>query len=648
MINFFRKSPVSTSTVQLRPSDSGVWAPYYAKWIPRKVNGMIYEIMRESIPYIDAAFDRLIDLDGVLTVTGNSAYLKSEVQDFVDNVQFGDLQKGLHAFQASWTGETLEQGFALAEYVADADRTGIARLTVADSKTILFKRKDDQLIVCQRDYAGERELNMSNILYYAVNTENTNPYGIPMMRSCESVSDTFTKIQHSLRKNWERFGDPSYSLVYKTNNKSDIESRVDKLRKSLATALSAKTSGKSADFVHGIGVNDALEIKIIGSDNQILELEIPVRVTVEQIISKTGLPPWMLGLNWSTTERQASAQLAVLRAGIIARQVPKLALLKRIVAAHLQLRGRTWNPGDWDLSFVSVNMEDIEKLARANFLDAQAQYYRDVYGSANTEKSAHAGNVHKYVKKTHKSVDVGETRPIEWPELDKIEDEYAKSIESGFDKFYREVCKLINVTPAKAVEDEPADGLTAEQIAAITADLDIFISTYNPINPNSPIAVYYAAAVAAGLLKGATLAGSSVPELTIDLVQEMTTALAKKGFELLGKNAREFSRQTMMTYLTEALTAGTPHDTVARELRKHFDGTKPMWDRLVVSEMTMAAERGKLAEYEERGIGRVEWKLAPDACSRCVAIAGTYDIDKAPVPVQDSHPHCRCTLIPKI
>lgn len=51
-----------------------------------------------------------------------------------------------------------------------------------------------------------------------------------------------------------------------------------------------------------------VDIKVIGADNQILDSEVPVRQILEQLIARTGIPPFLLGLNWSTTERMSAQQ----------------------------------------------------------------------------------------------------------------------------------------------------------------------------------------------------------------------------------------------------------------------------------------------------------------------------------------------------
>ena len=81
----------------------------------------------------------------------------------------------------------------------------------------------------------------------------------------------------------------------------------------MAREWTAGDAGRSApvsvrDFV---AVGD-VEIKVIGADGQILDSEVPVRQILEQLVAKTGLPPFLLGLSWSSTERMSKQQADLL------------------------------------------------------------------------------------------------------------------------------------------------------------------------------------------------------------------------------------------------------------------------------------------------------------------------------------------------
>ena len=67
-------------------------------------------------------------------------------------------------------------------------------------------------------------------------------------------------------------------------------------------------SNQVSDFVAVGDVN----VKVIGADNQILDSNIPVRQMLEQIVAKLGIPPFLLGFSWSSTERMSSQQADIL------------------------------------------------------------------------------------------------------------------------------------------------------------------------------------------------------------------------------------------------------------------------------------------------------------------------------------------------
>ena len=63
-----------------------------------------------------------------------------------------------------------------------------------------------------------------------------------------------------------------------------------------------------SDFV---AVGD-VSIRAIGADGQQMESDVPVRQMLEQIVAKLGVPPFLLGLSWSSTERMSSQQADML------------------------------------------------------------------------------------------------------------------------------------------------------------------------------------------------------------------------------------------------------------------------------------------------------------------------------------------------
>ena len=67
----------------------------------------------------------------------------------------------------------------------------------------------------------------------------------------------------------------------------------------------------------GRAVGD-VEIKVIGAECSIPDCQVPVRLLIEQLISQTGIPPFLLGLTWSSTERMSSQQADIMTSELTA------------------------------------------------------------------------------------------------------------------------------------------------------------------------------------------------------------------------------------------------------------------------------------------------------------------------------------------
>ena len=108
---------------------------------------------------------------------------------------------------------------------------------------------------------------------------------------------------------------------------------------------------------------------MIGADNQMIDTEIPVRQMLEQIVAKLGIPPFLLGLNWSSTERMSAQQADILTSELESyRRLVEPAILK-ICNLFLRLRGYTCEAGiAWD----NINLQDELELANARLTNLQA------------------------------------------------------------------------------------------------------------------------------------------------------------------------------------------------------------------------------------------------------------------------------------
>ena len=119
------------------------------------------------------------------------------------------------------------------------------------------------------------------------------------------------------------------------------------------------------DFV---AVGD-VQIRIIGGETPLLASEVPVRQILEQLIAKTGLPPFLLGLSWSTTERMSAQQADLLTSELWAIRRAVEPVIRKICRTFLILEGL--DPAveiEWD----QISLQDMAETAKAELYAAQA------------------------------------------------------------------------------------------------------------------------------------------------------------------------------------------------------------------------------------------------------------------------------------
>ena len=117
-----------------------------------------------------------------------------------------------------------------------------------------------------------------------------------------------------------------------------------------------------------ISVGD-VSIKAIGADNQILDSEIPVREMLEQIVAKLGLPPFLLGLSWSSTERMSSQQADILTSELQSYRQLLNPIINRICSMWLRLNG--YDP-QFTVEWENITLQDKTETANARLLNARA------------------------------------------------------------------------------------------------------------------------------------------------------------------------------------------------------------------------------------------------------------------------------------
>lgn len=176
------------------------------------------------------------------------------------------------------------------------------------------------------------------------------------------------KIYQSLGINWERAGNVRFAVIYKPQGDAlDRFSAQERAQQIAAQWSEAMQSGKSGSVRDFVAVGD-VDIKVIGADNQILDSEVPVRQILEQLIARTGIPPFLLGLNWSTTERMSAQQADLMTSELNAIRRTVTPVIEKICRMWLNMHGyATTLTVEWE----TINLQDEVEEAKAALYLAQ-------------------------------------------------------------------------------------------------------------------------------------------------------------------------------------------------------------------------------------------------------------------------------------
>ena len=346
--------------------------PYWqlGTFVPMSLNNRVYASLREGIPIIDAAISKIVRLcEGFHYETGSLA-LDTQINSFFENVNVGGNQTGICAFISTYLSQLLTYGSAVGEMVA-SDHEFYA-LYNGELETLEVKRAENNLDV--EFYNGNERLpNQELILFSALNPEPGKILGTSLLRGLPFISDILLTIYNTIGENWEHAGNIRYAVTYKPqgDDGGNAKERASQMAKTWKDAMSSKDTVK--DFV---AVGD-VSVKVIGADNNVLDSEIPVRQLLEQIVAKTGLPPYLLGLSWSTTERMSAQQSDILTTELEAYRRILTPVLYKIGRKYLEIYGIF---SDLEVVWDNITLQDETELAKARLYDAQTEkILKEVY-----------------------------------------------------------------------------------------------------------------------------------------------------------------------------------------------------------------------------------------------------------------------------
>ena len=364
---FGKKKPVKLPEVQMAVRDRCEDFPV------QLYSYGLFERVRRTVPIVDAAISKLIRLIGTFRVECENERVQEELNAFLREVPVGLTGHSVYSFMDGYLDSLLVYGNAVGEIVLDKQGRHIAGLwngKVTDVGVRAGRSPLERQYVLRTNEGEVLLPHPERILFTALRPPEGGIYGVSLLQGLPVFAEVLLKIYDCVGQNFERAGNVRYAVTYKPSadpgEMAYAGERAQAIAKEWSEGMQAAKRGEIRDFV---SVGD-VSIKVIGAEGSMPATEIPVRQIIEQLIAKLSIPPFLLGLNWSSTERMSAQQADILTSELEYYRRMLEPVISRICGMYLRLRG-VYMPVQ--IVWENISLQDEVELAKAALYRAQAK-----------------------------------------------------------------------------------------------------------------------------------------------------------------------------------------------------------------------------------------------------------------------------------
>jgi hypothetical protein len=204
------------------------------------------------------------------------------------------------------------------------------------------------------------------------------PQGYSLLYSLPFITSVLEYVQMSLKKQWIRVGDPTFAFFIETDKDvrsgADYESSreaINQVATEWKAVQKAHLMGQFGDIVGAPPPGSKVVIKTLGEGMVLPDLEVSMRIVIEQIIAQTGFPLFFFGFHWG-----GNYNLTTHQNDMIVNQINYIRncidpLIDKVFNQMFLLKGMV--DVDYDWTWPDVNLRDEVEQAKAQLDIANAQ-----------------------------------------------------------------------------------------------------------------------------------------------------------------------------------------------------------------------------------------------------------------------------------
>lgn len=355
-----------------QPLTADIGNPWYR--VPQAQNLRIYEQLIETIPMLYRAITCIVQLVGVPVIEAEDD-VKAQIDEWMGGVLVNRIATGFNSWFSCWLADMLLYGRAHAELILPISRDDIYGIQELHSRTIDLRPNPDKYsidIVQILAMRGMFQTLNKRLIVTAVNDlRNDLPHGNSLLFGLPFVAEILTAIFKDTKRIWERFGTPTYHIRYMPPKDfpdptgARGQSYVSALMNYWNTMMKNRANGDLQDFATA----GDIEVRVIGAEGAAMEITKPVREILSQMCAKTGLPPFLLGMQWQTTEAMSSVEGGLLSEmieqirGHVTPEIAYMIKLRQLLAG---------NKPEFTITWRAPTLIDLIETARGELFQSKA------------------------------------------------------------------------------------------------------------------------------------------------------------------------------------------------------------------------------------------------------------------------------------
>lgn len=336
--------------------------------------------LKRQIPLIAETVRILAGFVGQPEFVGADDAHTAELNLWRDTVGYGRIGSGLTALVQDHLGQAIYYGSGVGEAEIAPSRDEIARIFSYATPALSYEAAPNgEIAIVQYQAGGRVTLSPVTTFLSVLDAEGSDPRGQGLFMACPTAAQVWTEAMFAHRSTVRRCGIPIFHVNWE--NSEEFSDPDGSLMDEIVGEMEAKWNeavrsqaeeGKAKDFYSAGKVT----VTTIGADGQEWSIEVTKRQFMEEVIVASGIPPFLFGYAWSTTERMSRVQMDKFTSQVKRLRRTVEPAIRKVTALRQQLRA---DKRPWDLEWPEVNLQDALEQARAEDACAAARVKEEAW-----------------------------------------------------------------------------------------------------------------------------------------------------------------------------------------------------------------------------------------------------------------------------